>query len=212
MSVYKGISNKLALSWMAQGMSEREFIDRHRSHMKQARVDHAANERLRRRANPEHTRMLMRQNYAKHIVKRRLGAKASYQARKQDPIRLARARKWATDYVRKKKASDPEFRIRFLMRNRIAMSLQRGVAKSGTTVELIGCTVPELRYHIESLWLPGMSWHNYGRGKGKWHIDHKRPCVSFKLSDPAEQRRCFHFSNLQPLWEEDNLRKGSKVL
>ncbi len=63
--------------------------------------------------------------------------------------------------------------------------------------------------HIESqfhLW-PGMSWDNMN----EWHVDHRQPCKSFDLRDEAQQRRCFHFSNLQPLWACDNLAKGARV-
>jgi hypothetical protein len=52
-----------------------------------------------------------------------------------------------------------------------------------------------------------MSWKNYG----KWHIDHIRPCSSFDLSDPQQQRTCFNYSNLQPLWAKDNLNKSNKL-
>jgi hypothetical protein len=52
-----------------------------------------------------------------------------------------------------------------------------------------------------------MSWATYGfRG---WHIDHIRPCAAFNLSDPEQQKVCFHFSNLQPLWAPENLSKGA---
>jgi hypothetical protein len=61
---------------------------------------------------------------------------------------------------------------------------------------------------MESLFLEGMSWDNYG----KWHIDHIRPCSSFDLSDTEQQKICFNYKNLQPLWAEDNLRKGAKVI
>lgn len=50
-----------------------------------------------------------------------------------------------------------------------------------------------------------MTWQNYGQ----WHVDHIRPCASFDLSKPEEQRACFHYANLQPLWGEENLRKTS---
>jgi HNH endonuclease. len=53
-----------------------------------------------------------------------------------------------------------------------------------------------------------MSWDNYGRDG--WHIDHIRPCASFDLTDPEQQRQCFHYTNLQPLWAADNIRKGAK--
>jgi len=61
-----------------------------------------------------------------------------------------------------------------------------------------------------------MSWDNYGtgyNGKGmeQWHIDHIIPCASFDLSKPSEQKKCFHYTNLQPLWAKDNLRKKDKL-
>lgn len=76
------------------------------------------------------------------------------------------------------------------------------------TVALIGCSISELKLHLEKQWKPGMTWENYGiRG---WHIDHVRPCSSFDLSDKTQRHKCFHFSNLQPLWARENLKKGSK--
>lgn len=85
-----------------------------------------------------------------------------------------------------------------------------GRAKTSATAELLGCSIDELREHLESQWLPGMSWENWT--KDGWHIDHIRPCSSFNLSDPEQQRQCFHYTNLQPLWWEDNLQKGAKVI
>ena len=61
-------------------------------------------------------------------------------------------------------------------------------------------------YHIQNKFTEGMLWDNYGL----WHIDHIRPCSKFDLSKPKEQRKCFHYSNLQPLWAIDNIRKGSR--
>lgn len=76
----------------------------------------------------------------------------------------------------------------------------------GHKLELLGCSVEALKSHLEKLFTSGMSWTNYG----KWHIDHKRPCDSFDLSDPLQQKVCFHYTNLQPLWAFDNLSKGAK--
>jgi hypothetical protein len=70
---------------------------------------------------------------------------------------------------------------------------------------LIGCSKPELVAHIEAQFQPGMSWENYGRGG--WEIDHIIPCGAFDLTEPAQQRACFHFTNLRPLWRIDNLRR-----
>jgi hypothetical protein len=67
--------------------------------------------------------------------------------------------------------------------------------------------VEQLRQHLEAQFTDGMSWDNYGRDG--WHIDHIRPCASFDLTDPEQQRQCFHYTNLQPLWAADNIRKGA---
>jgi hypothetical protein len=82
---------------------------------------------------------------------------------------------------------------------------QKGI-KSAKTLELVGCTVEDLRLFLEAEFVEGMTWDNYG----EWHIDHMRPCASFNLEDPDEQKKCFHWTNLQPLWAQDNIRKGAK--
>jgi len=53
-----------------------------------------------------------------------------------------------------------------------------------------------------------MRWDNWGKGAGKWHVDHIVPCREFNLLRPVEQRACFHFTNLQPLWEAANYAKN----
>lgn len=78
--------------------------------------------------------------------------------------------------------------------------------KSESTLKLLGCSVEFLKNHLEKQFTKGMSWNNYG----KWHIDHIRPCASFDLSKPEEQKKCFNYSNLQPLWAKDNLSKGAR--
>jgi len=100
----------------------------------------------------------------------------------------------------------PELRITENLRSRTRHAL-KGKSKSAATLELIGCSSKELRCYIESLFTKGMSWDNYG----KWHIDHILPCNSFDLTLESEQRKCFNYKNLQPLWAKDNLRKGDRV-
>ena len=68
----------------------------------------------------------------------------------------------------------------------------------------------ELVTYIEKLFVDGMSWDNYG--PTGWHIDHIKPCASFDLTNQDEQRQCFHYTNLQPLWAADNIRKGAKMV
>jgi len=97
-------------------------------------------------------------------------------------------------------------RFRNNLRSRVIHALQRN-SKSAPTESLVGCTMEELKDYIESKFREGMTWDNYG----EWHIDHIRPCASFDLSVDTEQAKCFHFSNMQPLWAGDNIRKGSKL-
>jgi hypothetical protein len=60
---------------------------------------------------------------------------------------------------------------------------------------------------LEKKFLPGMNWENYG----EWHIDHIVPCSSFDLSKSEQQKICFNYSNLQPLWAADNIRKSDSI-
>ena len=82
--------------------------------------------------------------------------------------------------------------------------------KSASTEELIGCTIPELRAHLEKQFLPGMSWDNHAITG--WHIDHRIPCDSFDLTNENIFFVLQDYSNMQPLWYDDNIRKGTLVL
>ena len=76
------------------------------------------------------------------------------------------------------------------------------------TIDFIGCSIDDLKSHLEKQFVDGMNWENYGRYG--WHVDHIRPCCSFDLTDPEQQRECFNYTNLQPLWAKDNLAKGGR--
>ena len=80
--------------------------------------------------------------------------------------------------------------------------------KSATFRELLGCSIDHLKIHLQQQFKKGMNWNNHSyRG---WHIDHIKPISSFNLECPLQQRACFHYSNLQPLWAKENLSKGAK--
>lgn len=150
----------------------------------------------------------LRASYKRHAERRREDARRQRKERKLDPIR----QKAHLEYLKNKLAfrmkNDPVFVLRKRTRGRILEALRRGDAKKITnTMKLIGCSIKELKSYIESKWSLGMNWENYGF-KG-WHIDHIKPCASFNLSDPEQQKACFHYTNLQPLWALDNWRKGS---
>lgn len=110
------------------------------------------------------------------------------------------------EYVVNRLKNDPVFHFVSAARRRMSNALSGVGAKSAKTVELLGCTGAEAVAHIESKFKEGMSWSN----RREWHIDHIRPLVSFDLSDPAQQKIAFHFSNLQPLWAKENRSKGAR--
>jgi hypothetical protein len=88
-----------------------------------------------------------------------------------------------------------------------------GTSRGDEHMELTGCTPNQLKAHFESLFQTGMTWENKGRfaDLSGWQIDHKIPCSKFDLFDPEQQRKCFHYTNLQPLWEKENKSKAAIV-
>lgn len=157
------------------------------------------------------------------------GRSATYSRRwnKRHPVSVRRARrKWA-------KANRPKENARYkrwydrnaiqvlerrkltplsVLRQRVARSIRcalsrREVKPVTTTIPLLGCSIGAFMAYLESKFAGGMSWANYG----KWEIDHIVPCALFNLEKPEHQRRCFHFSNLQPLWAPINRAKGARL-
>ena len=107
-------------------------------------------------------------------------------------------------YIHNREKVDVEFRLLQRIRGRISAVL-KGRLKNSSTLKYIGCTLPELKAHLEKQFEAGMSWSNYG----EWHVDHIRPCASFDFNDPVSLSQCFHYSNLQPMWKLDNAKKNS---
>lgn len=108
---------------------------------------------------------------------------------------------------RERYKTDPQYMLRGRMRRRIRKMIGDKKAHRSSQ-EIIGCNWATFKAHMESQFKRGMSWKNYGR----WHIDHIIPCAEFDLTDDAQLKRCFHFSNLRPLWAADNISKGSKLI
>lgn len=128
--------------------------------------------------------------------------------------RAASVRKWrennrqkVRDYYRERYQKIIQHNLRTRIASRISKVLRRaGCRKNNPTLLLLGTDIAGLRAHLESMFKPGMGWHN----RKLWHIDHIKPCSAFDLKDPEQQKKCFHHSNLQPLWWIDNLRKGNR--
>ena len=108
--------------------------------------------------------------------------------------------------MRIKYKSDHLFRLIHLSRNRIIKFLNmKRINKSSSSFQIIGCTPNELKLHIEKLFSDGMCWDN----QHLWHIDHKIPLSSAKTEEDI--LKLCHYTNLQPLWAKDNLRKSNKL-
>jgi hypothetical protein len=114
-------------------------------------------------------------------------------------------------YHKKYYHDNPWYRLAHNFRRRIQLTI-KGQRKAAGSKELLGCTWDEFKKHIEKQWTPGMSWDNYGNKKLKnfWEIDHIKPCAVFDKTDPMWQFKCFHYTNQQPLWWIDNIKKGAK--
>lgn len=122
-------------------------------------------------------------------------------------------KKRRAEYARLQRKTSTNHRILCNLRSRLYSAIKSykcGLNKLERTKILLGCSIVELKLHIEKQFKDGMNWENYG--KGGWHIDHIIPCDSFDLTILSEQQKCFHYSNLQPLWAKDNISKGNKTL
>jgi len=107
---------------------------------------------------------------------------------------------------RKMLKNNPHTKIGMSFRRRVreALIAQRA-GKFRSSSEMLGCTWQHLVTHLESQFKPRMTWENYGP---YWHIDHKIPCAAFDLTKESEQRKCFHWTNLQPLTAVENFHKS----
>lgn len=103
---------------------------------------------------------------------------------------------------------DLNYKLMCNLRSRLYAALKRN-KKGWHTADLLGCSIEELKAHIESKFTDGMSWDKVM--SGEIHIDHIIPCASFDFSDLEQQKKCFHYTNLQPLWAVDNRKKYKKV-
>lgn len=108
----------------------------------------------------------------------------------------------SNDWEKKRWDENPEYRIRKIFRNRIYQAVTaKAFTKFSHSLDFLGCSIEELKKHLEDQFQEGMTWDNYG---SYWEIDHIIPCSYFDLSLEENQYICFNFRNLQPLLKEEN--------
>lgn len=112
-------------------------------------------------------------------------------------------------YENSRLKSDIQFRLQKNYRKRIYNALKRvNMYKSERTEKMLGCDIETLKTYLSSKFEDGMTWDNYG----EWHIDHIFPISKVDLTNEEEVLKVFHYTNLQPLWKIDNIKKGNKCL
>ena len=127
--------------------------------------------------------------------------------RKNDPEYRKKINNRISKRRKERMNTDPIYRFKVKIRKRIRSILKdRGYTKKSKTHEILGISYEEFNLHMERQFVKGMTWDNYG----EWHIDHIIPLATAICEDDVI--RLNHYTNLQPLWAEDNLRKGSKIL
>lgn len=138
-----------------------------------------------------------REYYAKNKDHQNTRRRANYRANKQRDLIRGNKR------VKERLRTDGAFRMCWNIRCR--MRFESG----GQSVKgLLGCSLQFLKGYMEGQFQKGMTWSNYG---SEWEVDHVMPCASFDLSLPVDQKRCFHYTNLQPLWASQNREKHNTV-
>lgn len=117
-------------------------------------------------------------------------------------------REWHKKRHSIRKETDPIYNIKRRLKCRINRLMKKmGAIKSKTSMKLLGCDIQFFKEWIGSQFQDGMTWDNITL----FHLDHSRPCASYNLLDPDQQKQCFRWVNFQPMWAKDNLSKGDKV-
>ena len=145
--------------------------------------------------------------------KRRLQHKDWYESNK-DTIKVQQKTYYENNknkrynYHYNKLKTDLQYKLTCNLRSRLYNAINNN-QKAGSAIKDLGCSVEELKSYLESKFQPGMNWDNWTHVG--WHIDHIKPLASFDLTDRQQLLEACHYTNLQPLWADENLSKGKKV-
>ena len=190
--------------WMTPEKFEK-YLERKRLNSKKFRIE-----------NTERYRQQTRKSYYKNIKKRRADQKKYYDKNRVDLLaknkiwvnnNRDRIRKYMRKYQKERAKKDPIFLLSRRCGGRIRDAFRyKGFGKNTKTAKMLGCSWEQLKDHIENQFVSGMTWED----KHLWHIDHIIPVSSAKTIEELE--RLCHYTNLQPLWAEDNMRKGAKLV
>ena len=145
----------------------------------------------------------------KIITCRKCGRSGKTELFSNEKYKMAKNYTLCRDCRREKQKQSINYRIRKNISKRIKSAFNRykNLKKDyGTMKKYVGCDMNTFFKHIEKQFTDGMSWENYG----EWHMDHIKPISSFDLTDEEQVKKCFHYTNIQPLWAKENLKKSNK--
>lgn len=113
-------------------------------------------------------------------------------------------------YKNEKRKTCLIFKLKHNLRSRLQSAIKHGY-KKGSAVRDLGCSIEELKVYLELKFEPGMTWDNYGNKKDHWSIDHIIPIANVDLTIREDVLKVCHYTNLQPMWTLDNIKKGNRV-
>ena len=166
-----------------------------------------------REANKEKISALIKAYHEANKEKRADQRKARYEVNKdkvsaqQKAYRKANREK-INARIRQRYKRDVQFRLGLALRNRLRRAV-KNQQRTSSAIRALGCTIKELKRHLEAQFTDGMSWENWALDG--WHIDHIKPLASFDLTDRKQLLEACHYTNLQPLWAKENLSKGAAI-
>ena len=167
----------------------------------------AKNKRERRYYEKDKTKR--KKYYLSHKKEKSLKHKEYYEAHKEKILSKVKEyyqnhKKERNEYIKNKKNTDINFKLSCDLRSRLIRTIKNN-QKAGSAVRDLGCSIPELKTYLESKFQEGMSWKNWSHTG--WHIDHIIPLDSFDLTNREEFLKACHYTNLQPLWAKENIKK-----
>ena len=200
-----GYSAMASKRWREENPEKREKYRKERYAIEREDPEYVQN--ARRRSIERHEKL---KNDPEYIKKR----KDYYDSKKDTPEWKEYRKKYRKEHLEERRiytneryASDIQYKLSRIIRGRLHKVVSRE-QKVGSAVHDLGCTLEELKIHLENQFKEGMTWDNW-KPDG-WHIDHIKPLSKFDLTDPVQFKEAVHYTNLQPLWWNENFEKSDK--
>lgn len=196
--------------------NKEKYIQSYRSYSLKNKETIAIKSKIKRTQNIEEynkRQRELRENRTPEQKKRDAEYKKQYRLKNKDKLyeyqknRRENNRHIRREYHKTRYRTDIQYKIQHNLRSRMK-NIGKFKVKDSTCLNLLGCSIDYFKEYFYNLFTDGMSWDLFM--SGEIHIDHIKPCAKFDLTNEDEQRKCFHYTNLQPLWKIDNLRKHAK--